>query len=81
MKAREIKKSIEKEYSGRIKEYKSIIKHKEVKLARVRAQIEELDFLREMLFNVDEPYTFDDKEEPLSGIERANEPEVDDVPF
>jgi len=61
MKAREIKKTIEKEYKGRIKEYKSVIRDGETKLVRVRAQIEELDFLREMLFGIEEPYTFDDK--------------------
>ena len=61
LKAREIKKLLEKEHQGRINAYEDAVKENEVKLLTFKAQIEETEYLLEMFFDVTETYNVETK--------------------
>lgn len=56
MKAREIKKLVEGEYKSRIQQHKSIEDESKIKIEIAEAQIREVEFLRSMLFNIEDRY-------------------------
>jgi len=58
VKAREIKKALEKEHQGRIKAYEDTLKEHEQQLIKLRIQIEEVEFLQEMFFDKTTMYSF-----------------------
>ena len=87
MKAREIKKSLIKERDSEIKEYNTALKRRATEMDAGAIKIRQLNHILLKYFNVDTKYVdtislpINKDSEPLSGIERASEPEVDDVPF
>ena len=56
MKAREMKKLVESEHKSRIQQYESIEDENKTKLKIAEAQIREVEFLREMLFDIQDRY-------------------------
>jgi len=51
MKAREIKKALEKERNGRLQEYESLKTNYNEKMLTARVQLEEIKYLMGILFN------------------------------
>ena len=91
MKAREIKKSLIRERDSEIEEYNTQLKHRATETDASVVKIRQLNHILLKYFNVETKYIdtislpiqvkINKDSEPLSGIERASEPEVDDVPF
>ena len=50
VKAREIKKALEKEHQSRTKAYDEAVREQHHTLVRLKAHIEEIEFLQEMFF-------------------------------
>jgi len=60
MKAREMKKLLEKEYDSRIKSYKSIKNDSIIKIEVAKAQVREVEFVLEFLFSEEKMFEFED---------------------
>ena len=78
MKAREIKKSLIQERDEVIKKYDDAKRRSIPEMEAEAVKLSQLNHILLNYFSVNAKYA---NAEPLSGIERASKPEVDDVPF